>query len=235
MMQLSCRSGIDALDVNRPSTDEIKELRSEMLEAAKKANVLGFDGVEYHFAHGFFLSRLLDSEANKRTDEFGGSLPKRASILTDIIPEIRAATGDGFIVAVRMGAYTPTEEEGIAAARHFESSGVDLLDITFGVEEPEGPVPEGFPFSPVTYSGCIIKRAVNVPVIGVFGLRSADDAKLLLEREYADIAGIGRGMLADPHFAERVIKGEPVNTCRTCRRCLWFTDHTKCPARADAR
>ncbi|HWQ62631.1 MAG TPA: NADH:flavin oxidoreductase, partial [Negativicutes bacterium] len=56
----------------------------------------------------------------------------------------------------------------------------------------------------------------------------------LIENGCADFAAVGRGMLADPAFANHVITGEPVNACRGCGdhggRCLWFTDHTKCPA-----
>ncbi|GHS89781.1 NADH oxidase [Synergistales bacterium] len=232
MIQLACGGGDRTVDVNLPSTEEIQTRQQEMLKAALNAHALGFDGVEYHFAHGFFLCKMLDAEQNRRNDIFGGNAENRARILTDIIPKIRSATGENFIIAVRMGAYIPTEELGVQAAKRFEAAGVDMLDITFGVEFPSHPVPKDFPFGPVTYSGALIKRTVNIPVIGVYGLRSEEQIKTLLEKGYADMAGVARGILADPHFAERVIKGEAVNSCLACKECFWFTDHTKCPARA---
>jgi 2,4-dienoyl-CoA reductase-like NADH-dependent reductase (Old Yellow Enzyme family) len=230
LIQLSF-SGDRVSDVNAYSTKEISARQDELLAAAIASGELGFDGVEFHFAHGYFLCRMLDASLNKRKDDFGGSMENRARIVTDIIPEIRANAGDDFIIGARMGAFIPSEQNGVSAAKNFESSGVDFLDITFGVEIPPGPVPADFPFSPVTYSGYLIKQNVNIPVIGVYGLRTEEQVRALVERGYADIAGVARGILADPCFPERVLKSKPVNICRSCRDCQWFTNHTKCPAR----
>jgi 2,4-dienoyl-CoA reductase-like NADH-dependent reductase (Old Yellow Enzyme family) len=229
LMQLACGADRET-DIGVFSTEAVKAKQDEMLAAANKAYELGFDGVEYHCAHGFFLSRFLN-DLNTRTDEFGGSTQNKARIVTDIIPAIRQSTGEDFIVGVRMGAYLPTLEEGLAIAKTFEAAGIDFIDITFGFDVPEGPVPDDFPLSPVTYSGSLIKQAVRIPVIGVYGLRSQSDIELLLEREYADIAGAARAILADPHFAQHVLTGQAVNSCCACKDCFWFTDHTKCPAR----
>jgi 2,4-dienoyl-CoA reductase-like NADH-dependent reductase (Old Yellow Enzyme family) len=154
--------------------------------------------------------------------------------LTDILPEIRSRTAESFSVAVRMGAYMPTLDDGIETAKLFEKAGVDLLDITYGVKMPSGPTPDDFPFSPVTYSGRLIKQAVGIPVIGVYGLRTGEQVRMLIARGYADFAGIGKGMLADLYFADHVIWGLPMNSCQACKRCRWYTDHTKCPARRAA-
>jgi 2,4-dienoyl-CoA reductase-like NADH-dependent reductase (Old Yellow Enzyme family) len=229
IMQLAAGDG--KLDINLPSSEDLRTKQRELLEAALKAHALGYDGVEYHFAHGFYLCKLLDASYNRRTDEFGGSTENRARILTDIIPAIREKTGENFIVAVRMGAYTPTLETAIETARLFEKSGVDLLDISFGMKIPPGPVPDDFTFGPVTHSGYLIKQSVNIPVIGVYDLRSAEQVRTLVERGYADMAGVARAILADPRFPERVLNEQSVNQCRACKECFWFTDHTKCPAR----
>jgi len=67
----------------------------------------GFDGVEYHFAHGFTLCKFLDASYNKRTDLYGGDAANRARILIELLPEIRNSTHDKFIVSVRMSEYLP--------------------------------------------------------------------------------------------------------------------------------
>jgi 2,4-dienoyl-CoA reductase-like NADH-dependent reductase (Old Yellow Enzyme family) len=227
LMQLACGD----TDINELSTGDLLQKQREMLAAAITAAELGYHGVEYHFAHGFYLCKLLDAAENKRADTFGGSLENRMRILTDILPELRGKTEDNFIVGVRFGLFTPTKETGILAAKMFESAGVDFLDITFGMTIPEFTVSEDFPFSAITYCGYTIKQVVTIPVIGVNDINTGEQAQLLLERGYADIAGIGCGMLADLHFAEKILSGIPVNKCYGCARCKWFTDHTKCPAR----
>ncbi|GHV52083.1 NADPH dehydrogenase [Deltaproteobacteria bacterium] len=229
LMQLSY-GGDRTVDINKLSTEEVRAFRQEMTAAAIKAHEMGFHGVEFHFAHGFFFCKFLDAGQNQRSDVFGGSVENRVRILTDILPEIRKNTDGNFIVAVRMGLYLPTRQEGIETARLFEKAGIDMLDITFGMNTPKFAVPDDFPFSPVTYSGYIIKQSVNIPVIGVYGIHTEEQVRLLLENDYADMAGIGRGILADSSFANHVMRGESVNLCCQCKQCLWFTDHRKCPA-----
>ena len=230
MIQLSCNNRAD-IDINALSTEDIRAMQQEMRHAVIKAHGLGFHGVEFHCAHGFTLCRFLDAARNRRTDKFGGSAANRARIITGILPEIRSKTDDSFIVSVRMGEYTPTREDGLELAKIFEDSGIDMLDVSFGMQMPEGPVPEGFPFSPVTHSAYVFKQELSLPVIGLYDIRTEEQARLLISGGYADIVGIGRGMLADPHFAQHVLNSEVVNTCFACKQCSWFTDHTQCPAR----
>lgn len=226
MMQLAC--GDEEIDIHALS---VKMLQTELIAASLKAYSLGFHGVEYHCAHGFTLAKFLDAAYNKRTDTFGGSVENRARIVTGILPEVRQETSGNFILSIRMGEYQPASSDGVAMARHFEASGIDMLNISFGMEIPETTVPSYFPYSPVTYSAYTIKQAVNIPVIGLYGIRTAEQAHMLIENGYADIAGIGRAILADPHFSSRILNNEPVDSCLACKPCWWFTDHTKCPAR----
>ncbi|OIQ50572.1 NADH oxidase [Pseudodesulfovibrio hydrargyri] len=230
MIQLSIEPE-QGKDINQWSTEAVLEKQNELKEAALKARELGFHGVEYHFAHGFTLCQFMDAGANRRTDQFGGSLENRCRIVTDILPEVRAGAGDDFIISARMGEFTPTSEEGIATARHLEQCGMDMLSVSFGMTVPEGPVPEGFEFSPVTHSAHVIKQAVSVPVIGAFGIRTPEQAKGLVEKEYADLAGLGRAMLADPRFAANLLHGTPYHPCISCKNCSWFTNTLRCPAR----
>jgi 2,4-dienoyl-CoA reductase-like NADH-dependent reductase (Old Yellow Enzyme family) len=227
IMQLACGD----TDINALTASDIRTMQQNIKSAVLTAHRLGYDGAEFHCAHGFTLCKFLDAANNKRTDEFGGSAENRARIITDLLPGLRAETGAAFILGVRMGEYLPESRDGIEIARIFENAGIDLLNISFGMTMPEGPVPEGFIGSPMAYSGCRMKQAVeSVPVIAAGGIRTEEQARFLIENDYADFAGIGLAFLADPAFAGSLISGAPVNKCRSCRRCAWWTDHTKCPA-----
>jgi NADPH2 dehydrogenase len=225
MMQLHCGNE----NINEFSTAEIHSMQTNMKQAAIRASEIGFDGVEFHFAHGFTLCKFLDAAYNRRTDQYGGDAINRTRILTEILPEIRNNTHKNFIVSVRMGEYLPESKDGIEVAKTFEKAGIDLLHISFGMQPPTHPVPEGFTCSPMTYSGCKIKKEVNIPVIAVNEIRTEAQVRFLIENDYVDFAAIGRGMLADPEFANHVIHSEPVNTCSGCKNCFWFTDDTLCP------
>jgi 2,4-dienoyl-CoA reductase-like NADH-dependent reductase (Old Yellow Enzyme family) len=230
LMQLSC--GND--DINLLSTDEIDSIQLNMKAAAISACEMGFDGVEYHFAHGYTLCRFLDANFNRRNDRYGGDTANRTRVLTELLPDIRINTHEKFMVGVRMGEYLPESQDGIEAAKIFEKAGVDLLNISFGMNSPEYTVPESFRCSPVTYCGCKIKKEVNIPVIAVNEIKTREQILFLIENDYVDLVAIGRGMLADPEFANHILQNEPLNNCRGCgndlRNCFWFADHTKCPA-----
>lgn len=230
MLQLSCGD----VDINQLSTAEVQSMQLDMKQAAISACAMGFEGVEYHFAHGYTLCKFLDAAYNRRTDRYGGDTISRASVLLEILPEIRSNTHEKFIVGLRMGEYLPDDQTGVEAARIFEQAGIDLLHISFGMKPPEHSVPAAFQGSSITYSGCKIKKAVNIPVIAVNEIRTGEQVRFLIENDFVDFVAIGRGMLADPEFALHVIHDELVNQCYGCGgnavKCHWFTDHTLCPA-----
>jgi 2,4-dienoyl-CoA reductase-like NADH-dependent reductase (Old Yellow Enzyme family) len=79
LMQLAV---YDEMEINLLSIVQIHELQAELKQAAVNACNMGFDGVEFHFGHGFTLCRFLDADSNRRTDEYGGTAENRAKILT---------------------------------------------------------------------------------------------------------------------------------------------------------
>lgn len=225
MMQLACGD----VDINTLTLPDIHAMQRDMVQAAATACLLGFDGAEFHFAHGFTLCKFLDATYNRRTDAYGGDAEHRAAVLTEILPEIREKTGERFILGVRMGENLPEYSDGIEAAHIFEKAGIDLLNISFGMKPPAGPVPGGFPCGAMALSGCLVKKEVRIPVIAVGEIRTREQVRYLIENDLVDFAGIGRAMLTDPDFANHVLRDEPVNPCLGCKNCKWFTDHTKCP------
>ncbi len=231
LLQLACGD----VDINGLTGDEVNSMQLDMKQAAIAACDLGFDGVEYHFAHGFTLCKFLDASYNRRTDGYGGNAVNRTRILTELLPEIRSHTRANFIISLRMGAYSPSSEDSIAAAKIFEQAGIDLLHISFGMTPPQQAVPAGFICSPITYSACSLKTMMNIPIIAVNEIRTEEQVRFLIENDYVDFVAVGRGMFADPEFANHVMRGEPVNKCLGCgvysEKCRWFTDHTLCPAR----
>ncbi|AJG99180.1 NADH-dependent flavin oxidoreductase [Clostridium beijerinckii] len=231
MIQLSCTD----TNINELSIDEISSMQADMKQAAISACEIGFDGVEYHFAHGFTLSKFIDKSYNKRTDKYGGEAINRTRILIELLPEIREKTHEKFMIGVRMGEYLPESQDGIEVSKIFEKAGVDLLHISFGMNPPTHDIPKGFKCSPMTYSGCKIKKEVNIPVIAVNEIKTEEQVRFLIENDYVDFAAIGRGMFTDLEFANHVINGQAVHKCFGCggslEKCKWFTDHTLCPGR----
>ncbi|KAK0644763.1 12-oxophytodienoate reductase 7 [Lasiodiplodia hormozganensis] len=76
------------------SVEHIKRTIGDYVKAAKTAMEVGFDGVEIHGANGYLPEQFLSSNANKRTDEYGGSPEKRCKFVLDLMAEVASAIGE---------------------------------------------------------------------------------------------------------------------------------------------
>ncbi len=218
---------------HEPETAVVERIRDDFSAAAVRAEHAGYDGVELHGAHGYLLNAFMNPRRNRRTDRYGD--PMR--LVTEVYEAVRAATGPGFIVGIRVGVDNPDMATGLAQCRALEALGVDFLDISAGMTELDDatlPVPCDFPFSALAWRGCEVKKHVKVPVMAVGGLNAPSLAAKLVEGGFADFAAIGRGQLVDPAWAAKTLAGLPVDACLDCNACKWFNSHTKCPGRLAA-
>jgi NADPH2 dehydrogenase len=212
---------------------EIEAIRESFILAAVRAREAGFHGVELHGAHGYLLNQFASSIFNRRTDEYGGSLVNNLRLATGIIRGIREKCGDGFIIGYRMGANTPTLEDGILVAGMLERAGVDLLHVSHGGSLLNLPrTPKGFDYNWIVYSGTVVKTHVTIPVIVVNEIRTPERAEYLISSNSADFVALGRPQLADPQWTRHVQLNEQINTCLACKpKCRWYEDSRLCPAR----
>ncbi|KUO51088.1 MAG: NADH oxidase [Desulfitibacter sp. BRH_c19] len=188
---------------------EIADIIKAFQDAAVRVKKAGFDGVEIHSAHGYFLNQFFSPLTNKRADEYGGDVHNRIRIHLEVIEEIRRTVGTDFPIFLRLGASDfidggVTIEDSQIAAREFEKAGVDVLDISGGFSGyiVNGLTGQGY-FSPLTET---IKKVVSIPVILTGGITEVQEAEKLLSQEKADLIGVGRAILKDSKWAKHAIE-----------------------------
>lgn len=81
--------------------EEINKVAEEFGQAAQNAIEVGFDGIEVHAANGYLINQFLAKSANKRTDEYGGSIENRSRFLFEVLDSI-ATKVDLSKVAIRI-------------------------------------------------------------------------------------------------------------------------------------
>lgn len=222
-------------DCNSLTVKDIEIIKGNFIEAAKRAKKAGLDGVEIHGAHGFLLNQFASKKSNLRTDEYGVSLENRIKLPIEIVKEIRESIGVDSIISYRFGVNDPSFKEDIFFAKELVSAGVDLLDVSAGIGTGEFRPPDNFEFSEITYMGKVIHDNVGIPVASVYGIRSPEQAKILLEKNFTDLVAVGRGILADPDWADKALNGKSVNTCLHCESwCKYGKDGRKCPRRENS-
>lgn len=188
---------------------ELDLIIDEFMLAAQRAIKAGFDGVELHGAHGYLLNQFLSPLLNKRKDEFGGSLENRIRFPLFVAKRVRESL-EGKLLLYRLGAddLTPNGtkiEDSIFFAKRLEKLGVDVIDVSGGMcgsEPKQLRNVEGY-FVPQANA---IKKAVNIPVIGVGGIKNVGFADTLVRDEMVDLVAVGRALWADPKWAESALK-----------------------------
>ncbi len=130
----------NGLVVRELSSDEVYEHVEQFVQAGRRAMEAGFDAIQLHAAHGWFLSVFLSPVTNRRLDEWGGSTEKRAKIAVSIVQGLRTLAGLHYPILIKLGLkeYHPkgrSLEEGIQIARLLEESGIDAIEVSEGIED----------------------------------------------------------------------------------------------------
>ena len=210
-------------------------------EGAYNAKRAGFDGVQIHAVHeGYLIDQFAISLFNQRTDEYGGSLENRLRFAREIVEEIKRRCGQdfpvmlryspkSFIKALREGAL-PGEEfeekgrdlpEGVEAAKLLVSYGYDALDVDVGSYDawwwshPPMYQKKGL-YMPYAK---LVKENVDVPVLCAGRMDDPDMAEGAVNDGVCDIISLGRPLLADPDYVNKLRRGERkcIRPCISCQ------------------
>lgn len=221
------------------SKAEIQAIIEQFVQVAVRANKAGFDAVELHAAHFYFLSSFLSPALNKRNDEYGGSTQGRVKIVADIIKGIKECLGD-YPVICRVNGRESLDSalgKGIDAAElrsiclELEKAGADALHISaYTIPKPALEKCVNIPYTstpgPQNAPGCFsdyaaeVKQYIQVPVITVGKIGSFTVAEEILTAGKADFVAMGRGLIADPELPHKMEKGTEGGSCLYCNSCM---------------
>jgi 2-enoate reductase len=204
------------------TTTEAEELAQAFGAAAMRCKTAGADAIEIHGHEGYLSDQFMTGLWNQRTDKYGGSREKRLTFARESIAAIRREVGEDFPIIYRIaldhyleGGRKP--EESLWILQQLEAMGINAFNVDAGCYETMW-----WPHPPTYHSpGCMVnmaemaKRAVNVPIIAVGKLCYPDLAEEILQQGKADFIAIGRGLLADPDWANKVREGrqEDIRPC----------------------
>ena len=208
------------------TSEDIKSIQNDFIEAAKRAFKAGYDGVELHGCHAYLISQFLNKKVNKRTDEYGTNPEK---FVIEILDGIRKVTPKEFIVKIRLGGFEPTIEDVIHYAKVLEKNGLDFLDISYGfMNEQEIHVNEEYKYSNAIYAAEKIKEEVSIPVFAVNGIKSAKTAEEILNETNVNIVDIATEFLINNNWANDAEEGRDTGKCLDCAKCMWFGQSKVC-------
>jgi 2,4-dienoyl-CoA reductase-like NADH-dependent reductase (Old Yellow Enzyme family) len=196
------------------TVEEIERVRSNFVDAAKRALDAGFEWLELHFAHGYLAQSFFSAHSNERTDRYGGSLENRSRFSRETLAAVREVWPDKFPLTARFGVieYDGNDEktlsESIELVKNWKSDGLDMLSVSVGFTIPETNIPWG-----PSFLGPVAKRVreeAGIPVSSAWGFGAPALAEQAIRDEQLDLVMIGRAHLANPHW--------PYHAARTLAR-----------------
>ena len=214
-----------------PTESEVADMVMAYANAAGDAARLGFDCVEIHGAHGYLIDEFFWGVMNTRADKYGGDLVERAKFAGDVIAECRAQVGTDMPIILRWSqwkqqdfsarlAETPAQLE--AFLKVFVDAGVDVLHASqrrwWEAEYPEVDGEHGLNLA----GWC--KKLTGLPSITVGSVGLSSDfigsfqgeasktqpialAVERLARGEFDMIAVGRALLQDPDWAQKIKEG----------------------------
>ena len=212
-------------EIPRPlSKEEILHIVKKYGEAAKRAQTAGFDAVEIHAGHSYLISQFLSPITNKRTDEFGGSVENRTRFCRMVIDEVRKQVGPFFPIMLRLSADELMEggntlEDTLEYLDYLQEE-VDIFDVSCGLngsiqyQIDANYLPDGWR----SYMAKAVKEKFNKPCISMGNVRDPKVAERILADGDADLIGMGRGLIADPAWVNKVATGHECDL-RKCISC----------------
>jgi 2,4-dienoyl-CoA reductase-like NADH-dependent reductase (Old Yellow Enzyme family) len=211
---------------------EIESLIQSYSRAAAQAKEAGFDFVEFHGAHSYLANQFFSPADNHRTDKYGGNLAGRMRFGIDCIQAIRGAVGEDYPIFYRFPAEEArpggiTLSESIEYAVELEKAGVDVLNVSIGTATDRRGTgyyitpPYDQPAGTYVHLAGAIKRRVNILVAAVGRINSPGLAESILTEGKADLITIGRQLIADPEWPNKVADGEveDIRPCLSCCEC----------------
>jgi 2,4-dienoyl-CoA reductase-like NADH-dependent reductase (Old Yellow Enzyme family) len=200
---------------------DIERIVADYASAAQRMQAAGLDGLEIE-AYGHLADGFWSPATNRRTDDYGGSLDNRMRFSLRVMQAMRAAVGPDFLLGLRMVADEAwdiglSRADGVEIARRFKASGlVDFLNIIRGHIEHDNALNEVIPLAGMRSAPHLdfageVRAEVGIPVFHAARIADVATARHAIASGKLDMVGMTRALLADPHIAIKVARGEEQN------------------------
>jgi 2,4-dienoyl-CoA reductase-like NADH-dependent reductase (Old Yellow Enzyme family) len=213
------------------SSEDLADIRDAFVRGALAAQQIGADGVEVHACHGYLLDQFLWAETNRRTDGYGGDdIRDRVRFPAEIVAAIRAAVGPKFVISFRFSQWkevnydariAPTPEDLAVMLSELRAAGVDLFHASarrFWIPDWQGSDlgiagwTKSFTDAPVIAVGSVgLDTDVMENFFGKEAQATGESGFSELLRRFNnrefDLISIGRGLIGDPDWVNKVRAG----------------------------
>ncbi len=229
--------------ITHSNTNTIDDIVAAFGDAARRAEQAGYDGVQIHAAHFFYLSRFISPLFNHRTDRYGG-----ANILPAILSDMRSKTSADFLITIKINSTDEypggmTEEDFIAVCKLLsqagclrptsfagklpasQTTGIDAIEVSANGTSRQG-IRAGVNEGSFLHAAARLADEVDVPVALVGGLRSLEFIDHVLNTTKIEYISLSRPLVREPALIRRWQQGDTrPSLCVSCNSCYRTAGH----------
>jgi len=222
----------DNWEAREMTTSDIWDVVEKFGTGAARAMDAGFDGVQIHAAHGYLLSEFLSKHANRRTDEWGGSLKNRMRLLKEVYLDIRGRLGADTVISMKLNCddFSPdgfTVDESAQVAHALSAVGIDMIEVSGGGIGRDQKLYERARHTDPTLSEpsfgghCEKIRATTRPkrLALVNGFRTKGGMQAAVDGGLCDLISLSRPFIREPDLVKKLQSGQEEASCVRCDAC----------------
>lgn len=199
---------VGVVEPREMTKQDIKAVVEQYRQAALNAIEAGFDGIELHAANGYLINQFIDSEANNRTDEYGGSIENRLRFLGEVVEAMVEAIGADR-VGVRLAPFTSLNGTVDATPVETYTAAAALLNlykiVYLHIAEVDW---DDAPETPKTFKSAV--RNAYQGVLIYAGKYDSERGEKAVTEGVTDMVGFGRPFVANPDLPARIQNGYPL-------------------------
>lgn len=221
--------GHQDMSIDAMTQEDIEAVKSMFINAAERAVKAGYDGVQIHAAHGFFLSRFISPAYNHRKDVFGGSVENQGRIILDILGEIKKNHPNLHItMKINSDDFIPdglTPESSMTICKLCADAGMDSIEVSGNGTSLPG-IRAGENEAYFENFAVRLAEEVSAPVILVGGHRSLKNMERVLNASKIEFLSLSRPLIREPDLPNRWQSGDTAPAkCISCNMCYRTKGH----------
>jgi 2,4-dienoyl-CoA reductase-like NADH-dependent reductase (Old Yellow Enzyme family) len=233
--------------------DEIQEAVAAFADGAGRVVAAGFDGVHIHGANGYLISEFLSPLTNRRDDDWGGDVTRRARFALEVVKAVRAVVPPDKALTMKLGMVDAPPggldvEESARVAALLVASGLDALEISCGVMVAASDSARRYvavdrrraaedllfhrllsdPAQEAYFMPWLtrVRREVDTTLVAVGGMRRPATMNALVASGQADFVAMARPFIREPSLARKIADGRTRRVdCTSCNICLMHEGH----------
>ena len=216
--------------VDELTTEQVEEIVHLFDDAAHRAEEAGYDGVQIHAAHFFYLSKFISPFLNHRTDRYGGDQRGRSRILYEVLSDMREKTSPDFLITMKINSTDEypgglTVQDFLVSCKLMADAGIDAIEVSSNGTSHTG-IKAGQNEGYFRAAAMSLAALVDVPVVLVGGFRSIEKINQYLDETKIEYVSLSRPLVREPNLIQRWQEGDArPSLCVSCNTCYRTPGH----------